>query len=63
MNTTSQPKHPNIFGIEEVLKTDNTKNFSDKTKEDDSETSKRKLKNISNADKETYEYMLHNSSQ
>ena len=52
VNTTSQPKHPNVFGIEEALKTDNTENFSDNTKEDDNENSKEKLKDISNTDKE-----------
>ena len=34
VNTTSQPKYPNVFRIEEVLKTDNTKNISDDTKEE-----------------------------
>ena len=53
-NTTSQAKHPNVFRNEEVLKTDNTEHFSDNTKEDDSENSKKKLKDISNTDKETY---------
>ena len=55
VNTTSEPKHTNVFGIEEVLKTDNTENSSDNTKEDDSENPKKKLKDISNTDKETYE--------
>ena len=55
VKTTSEPKHTNVFGIEEVLITDNTKNSSDNTKEDDSENSKKKLKDISNTDKETYE--------
>ena len=54
VNTTSESKHPNVFGIEEVLKTDNMENFSDNTKEDDSGNSKKKLKDISNTDKETY---------
>ena len=54
VKTISKPKHTNIFGIEEVLKTDNTENKSDNTKEDDSENSKKKLKGISNTDKETY---------
>ena len=40
---------------EKPLKTDKTKNLGDKTKEDDSENSKKKLKDISNTDKETYE--------
>ena len=44
-----------LVGIEEVLETDNTKNFSDNTKEDEIEKSKKKLKYISNTDKETYE--------
>ena len=61
VNKTSQPKHPNIFGIEEVLKTDNTENFSANTKEDDSENFKKKLKDISNTDKETYGSMVNNS--
>ena len=54
VNTTSQPKDPNVFGIEEFLKTDNAENFSDNTKEDDIENFKKKLKDISNTDKETY---------
>ena len=53
VNKTSQPKHPNIFEIEEALKTDNTENFSENTKEDDSENPKKKLKDISNTGKET----------
>ena len=53
VNTTSKPKYPNVFGIEEVLKTDNSENFSDNTKEDVSQKSKKKLKDISNTDKET----------
>ena len=52
--TTSKAKYPNVFWTEEVLKTDNMENFSDNTKEDDSENSKKKLKDISNTDKETY---------
>ena len=51
VNTTSEPKLTNI----EVLETDNTENSSDYTKEDDSENPKKKLKDISNTDKETYE--------
>ena len=31
---TSEPKHTNVFGIEEVLKTDNTENGRDNTKDD-----------------------------
>ena len=42
VNTTSQPKHPNVFGIEETLKKDTTEIFSDNTKEDDSENFKKK---------------------
>ena len=44
-------KHTKVFEIEEVLKTDNTED------EDDSENfnSKKKLKYISNTDKETHE--------
>ena len=41
------------MGNKESLKTDKTKNISDNTKEDDSENSKGKLKDISNSDKET----------
>ena len=52
---TTEPKHSNVYGIEELLKTDNTENGSDNTKEDDSENPKKKLKDISNRDKETYE--------
>ena len=44
VNTTSKPKYPNVFGIEEVLKTDNSENFSDNTKEDDSENPKKNSK-------------------
>ena len=50
----SKPKYPNVFGIEEVLKTDKMENFSDNTNKDDSENSKKKLKDIPNTDKETY---------
>ena len=51
VRTTSEPKHTKVFEIEEVLKTDNTED------EDDSENlnSKKKLKDISNTDKETPE--------
>ena len=55
VRTTSEPKHTNVFGIEEVLTTYNRENFSDNTKEDDSENSKKKPEDISNTDKETYE--------
>ena len=34
----------NFFGFKEVLKTDNTENGSDNTKEDDSENSKKNCK-------------------
>ena len=54
-----EPKHTKVFGIEEVLKTDNTENFSDNTKVDDSENSEKKLKDISNTDKETVNNSLH----
>ena len=53
-NTTSKAKYPNVFGSEEVHKTDKTENFSDKTKVDGSENSEKKLKDISNTDKKTY---------
>ena len=51
VGTTSEPKHTKVFEIEEVVKTDNTED------KDDSENlnSKKKLKDISNTDKETYE--------
>ena len=39
----------------EALETNNMKNFSDNTKEVDCENSNKKLKNISNTEKETYE--------
>ena len=52
VNKTSLPKCPNVFGIEEVLKTDNAENFSAKTKDDESENPKKKLKDISNTDKD-----------
>ena len=52
VKTTSEPKHSNVFGIEEVLKTDNTENGSTNTKEDDSENPKKKLKDILNTNKE-----------
>ena len=41
-----------FWGIKNFLK--QTKNVGDNTKEDDSENSKEKLKDISNTDKETY---------
>ena len=51
VKTVSEPKHTNIFGTEEFLKTDNAENFSENTKEDVRENSKKKLKDISNTDK------------
>ena len=42
----------NVLGNEEPLKKDKTENVGDNTKEDDSENSKEKLKDISNTDKE-----------
>ena len=41
--------------FEKALKTYKRKNVSDNTKEDHSENSENKLKDISNTDKETYE--------
>ena len=55
VNTTSEAKQTNVLGYKEPLKTDKTKNVGDITKEDDSENSKGKLKDIPNTDKETYE--------
>ena len=48
-------QHTKVFGIEEVLKTDNTENGSDNTKDDDSENPKKKLEDILNTYKEIYE--------
>ena len=42
-------KHTKVFANDKDLKTDNTKNITDNTKEDDSENAKEKLKDISNA--------------
>ena len=53
--TTSEAKHTEVSAIEDDLKTDSMKNVIDNTKEYDSENSKKKLKDISNTDKETYE--------
>ena len=53
-NTNSDSKQTNVLGNKKPLKTDKTKNIGDNTKEDDSENSKEKLKDISNIDKETY---------
>ena len=53
-----QLQNPNIqtfLGLKKYLKTDNTENGRDNTKEDDSDNPKKKLKDISNTDKETYE--------
>ena len=50
VKTVSEPKHTNVFGTEEFLKTDTTEIFSDNTKEYDSENFKNKLKDISNTD-------------
>ena len=52
-NTNSEAKQTNILGNKKPLKTDKTKNVGDNTKEDDSEISQEKLKDISNTDKET----------
>ena len=54
VNTNSEAKQTNILGNKEPLKTDKMKNVGDTTKEDDSENSKEKLKDISNTDKENY---------
>ena len=53
-NTNSEAKLTNVLGNKEPFKTDKTKNVGDNTKEDESENSKKKLKGISNTDKETY---------
>ena len=53
VNTNSEAKQTDVLGNKELLKTDKTKNVGDNTKEDDSENSKEKLKDISNTDKET----------
>ena len=50
-NTTSEAKHTKVLGNEIPLNTDNTKNVTDNTKEDDSENQKKKLKGISNKTK------------
>ena len=55
VNTTSKAKHTKVLRNGKDLKTDIMKNVSDNTKEDDSENPKKKLKDISNRDKETYE--------
>ena len=54
VNTYSEANQTNVLGNKEALTTDKTKNVSDNTKEDYSESSKEKLKGISNTDKETY---------
>ena len=54
--STSGAKRTKVFGNEEPPKTGNTENVSDNTKEEDSENSNKKLKDISkNIDKEIYE--------
>ena len=53
VNTTSEAKHTKVLGNEEALKTDNTKNISDNTKEDDGENSKENVKEMLYTDKET----------
>ena len=53
VNTTSEAKHTEVLGNEEALKTDNTKHVSDNTKEDETENFKKKLKDISNTNKES----------
>ena len=47
-----EAKHTRALRIEEILKTDKTNNLNDI--KDDGETSKEKLKDIPNTDKETY---------
>ena len=42
-------KHTKVFANDKDLKTDNMKNITDNTKENDSENAKEKLKDISNA--------------
>ena len=61
--TTSEAKQSNVLGNQDPLKPDKTKNNGDNTKEDESEKSKEKLKDISNTDKETYELTLKNRLQ
>ena len=51
VNINSEAKQTNILGNKEPLKTDKTKNLGDNTKEEDSENSKKELKNISNTNK------------
>ena len=58
VKTVSEPKHTNVFGTEEFLKTDNAENFSENTKEDVRENSKKKLKDISNTDKKNVEQLV-----
>ena len=48
VNTTSKAKHTEVLGNE-----DNTKHVSDNTKEDETENFKKKLKDISNTNKES----------
>ena len=42
VNTTAETKNTTVLENEEALETDNTKNFSDNTKEEDSENSYKK---------------------
>ena len=55
VNVNSEAKQTHVLGNKEPLNTDNTQNVGDNTKENDSENSKKKLKDISNTNKETYE--------
>ena len=48
------------MGNKEPLETDKKKNVGDNTKDDNSENFKKKLKDISNTDKETYGQTLNN---
>ena len=54
VKTTSEPKHTNVFGIEEVLKTDNIETVVTTPKMMIVKTPGKKLKDISNTDKRTY---------
>ena len=54
VNTNSEAKQTNVLENKEPLKTDKTENVGDNTKVEDSENSKKELKDISNTDKETY---------
>ena len=50
-NTDKETKQTNVLEDKEPLKTDKTENVGDNTKEDFSENSEKKLKDISNTDK------------